>query len=71
MAPEVLQGAIKFQAESLLCIDIYALALVIWELLSRCRAAGRTVCLVLDFQPHIHVSIFFDPAAFIIYTLCI
>jgi len=35
MAPEVLQGAVAFQAEAFLCIDVYALALVLWEMLSR------------------------------------
>lgn len=38
MAPEVLQGAVAFQAEAFLCIDVYALALVLWELLSRYSA---------------------------------
>ena len=36
MAPEVLQGAVMFQAESFLSIDMYALALVMWEIVSRC-----------------------------------
>lgn len=42
MAPEILQGAITFQRESYLAIDIYALALVMWEVLSRCRTADVT-----------------------------
>ena len=33
---QVLQGAVAFSAEAFLCIDVYALALVLWELLSRC-----------------------------------
>ena len=37
MAPEVLEGAITFQRESFLRIDVYALALVLWELVSRCN----------------------------------
>ncbi|RWS06656.1 activin receptor type-2B-like protein [Dinothrombium tinctorium] len=36
MAPEVLEGAINFSRDSLLRIDMYALGLVLWELLSRC-----------------------------------
>jgi len=43
MAPEVLQGAIAFNAESFLCIDVYALALVMWELLSRCDETSAPV----------------------------
>ncbi|TKS66712.1 Activin receptor type-2B [Collichthys lucidus] len=39
MAPEVLEGAINFQRDSFLRIDMYALGLVLWELASRCKAA--------------------------------
>ncbi|XP_015120962.1 activin receptor type-2A [Diachasma alloeum] len=38
MAPEVLEGAINFTRDSFLRIDIYACALVLWELASRCAA---------------------------------
>eukprot|EP00795_Rhopilema_esculentum_P014417 gene14417-5471_t len=38
MAPEVLDGAITFQRESFMRIDIYALSLVMWEMVSRCTA---------------------------------
>jgi len=38
MAPEVLEGAINFTREAFLHIDVYALALVLWELASRCTA---------------------------------
>ena len=38
MAPEVLDGAIAFQRESFMRIDVYALALVMWEMVSRCTA---------------------------------
>lgn len=37
MAPEVLEGAINFNRDAFLRIDMYACALVLWELLSRCR----------------------------------
>ena len=36
MAPEVLEGAINFQRDSFLRIDMYAMGLVLWELVSRC-----------------------------------
>lgn len=39
MAPEVLDGAISFQRDAFLRIDMYAVALVLWELVSRCSAA--------------------------------
>lgn len=43
MAPEVLEGAINFQRDSFLRIDMYAFGLVLWELASRCTAAdGET-----------------------------
>ena len=40
MAPEVLEGAITFTRDAFLRIDMYALALVMWEILSRCTAAS-------------------------------
>lgn len=39
MAPEVLEGAINFQRDSFLRIDMYAMGLVLWELVSRCPEA--------------------------------
>ena len=39
MAPEVLEGAINFQRDSFLRIDMYAMGLVLWELAARCTAA--------------------------------
>jgi len=43
MAPEVLEGAINFQRDAFLRIDMYAVGLVLWELASRCKAAdGET-----------------------------
>jgi len=36
MAPEVLEGAINFQRDAFLRIDMYAFALVSWEVLTRC-----------------------------------
>lgn len=35
MSPEVLQGAIDFSWAAFLQIDVYATALILWELLSR------------------------------------
>ncbi|XP_061877336.1 activin receptor type-2B-like isoform X2 [Entelurus aequoreus] len=43
MAPEVLEGAINFQRDAFLRIDMYALGLVLWELLTRCKAADGPV----------------------------
>uniref|UniRef100_A0AAX7TQ30 Serine/threonine-protein kinase receptor n=1 Tax=Astatotilapia calliptera TaxID=8154 RepID=A0AAX7TQ30_ASTCA len=43
MAPEVLEGAINFQRDSFLRIDMYAVGLVLWELASRCKAADGPV----------------------------
>uniref|UniRef100_A0ACB8FVX9 Activin receptor type-2B n=1 Tax=Sphaerodactylus townsendi TaxID=933632 RepID=A0ACB8FVX9_9SAUR len=43
MAPEVLEGAINFQRDAFLRIDMYAMGLVLWELVSRCRAADGPV----------------------------
>lgn len=47
MAPEVLEGAINFQRDAFLRIDMYAVGLVLWELASRCTAAdgkNRNIC---------------------------
>ena len=46
MAPEVLEGAINFNRDAFLRIDMYACALVLWELLSRCRAQVSTPSII-------------------------
>ncbi|XP_023224669.1 activin receptor type-2A-like [Centruroides sculpturatus] len=38
MAPEVLEGAVNFNKDAFLRIDMYACGLVLWELISRCCA---------------------------------
>lgn len=43
MAPEVLEGAINFQRDAFLRIDMYACGLVLWEVLSRCTAQDGPV----------------------------
>ncbi|XP_039190125.1 activin receptor type-2B isoform X2 [Crotalus tigris] len=43
MAPEVLEGAINFQRDSFLRIDMYAMGLVLWELVSRSTATDGPV----------------------------
>ncbi|CAL4137205.1 unnamed protein product, partial [Meganyctiphanes norvegica] len=43
MAPEVLEGAINFQCDAFLRIDMYACGLVLWEVLSRCSAQDGPV----------------------------
>ncbi|XP_063827655.1 activin receptor type-2A-like [Ostrinia nubilalis] len=40
MAPEVLDGAINFTKDAFLRIDMYACALVLWEIASRCKDGG-------------------------------
>ena len=35
MAPEVLEGAISFDQEAFQRIDMYAVSLVLWEMLTR------------------------------------
>ena len=37
MAPEVLEGAISFNQESFLRIDVYAFGLILWEMASMCQ----------------------------------
>jgi serine/threonine protein kinase len=43
MAPEVLDGSIGFSIDFILKIDIYAFALILWELVSRCTAGDGVV----------------------------
>ncbi|XP_066956058.1 activin receptor type-2A-like [Macrobrachium rosenbergii] len=43
MAPEVLDGAINFQRDAFLRIDMYACGLVLWEILSRCSSQDGPV----------------------------
>jgi activin receptor type-2B len=43
MAPEILEGAINFNRDSFLRIDVYACGLVLWELVSRCTAHSAPV----------------------------
>ncbi|XP_059182926.1 activin receptor type-2B-like [Centropristis striata] len=43
MAPEVLEGAINFQRDAFLRIDMYSVGLVLWELVSRCKAVDGPV----------------------------
>lgn len=37
MAPEVLEGSIYFGQDSIIRIDLYALGLILWEMMSRCK----------------------------------
>lgn len=55
MAPEVLEGAINFNRDAFLRIDMYACALVLWELLSRCRGQDAPVPeYLLPFEEEVH-----------------
>ena len=67
MAPEVLEGAINFTRESFLYIDVYAFALVLWELASRCSCVDgmffRSVwppCCVCENVPAFHNTLHFE-----------
>ena len=45
MAPEVLEGAISFDREAYFRIDIYAFALILWELTTRTKTVnGEAKC---------------------------
>ncbi|XP_059353748.1 activin receptor type-2A isoform X2 [Carassius carassius] len=60
MAPEVLEGAISFQRDAFLRIDMYATGLVLWELASRCTAADGPVdefCLPFEEEAGLHPSL--------------
>lgn len=41
-SPEVLEGAINFQKDAFLRIDMYAFGLVMWEIMSRCSTASES-----------------------------
>ena len=49
MAPEVLEGAINFNRAAFVRIDLYACALVLWELASRCTAHDGTCSVLRSF----------------------
>lgn len=53
MAPEVLEGAINFQRDAFLRIDMYAMGLVLWELASRCTAADGKEKVLFKYIYHI------------------
>ena len=66
MAPEVLEGAINFNRDAFLRIDMYSVGLVLWELITRCSS--------LDGELRIHNSHHFNfNLTYIIYVnmLCI
>jgi len=43
MAPEVLEGAINFNRDAFLRIDMYSVGLVLWEMVSRCSSVDGPV----------------------------
>jgi hypothetical protein len=43
MAPEYLDGAIHFSGDALLRVDIYACAMIFWEMVNRCTVHGQPV----------------------------
>lgn len=53
MAPEVLEGAINFNRDAFLRIDVYACGLVLWEMVSRCDATGPVGDYLLPFEAEV------------------
>ncbi|XP_050404913.1 activin receptor type-2B [Patella vulgata] len=54
MAPEILEGAICFNRDAFLRIDMYACGLVLWELVARCSARdGPVEEYILPFEEEI------------------
>ena len=43
MAPEILDGAMCFNRDAFLRVDMYACALVLWEMTNRCTVLGKTM----------------------------
>lgn len=54
MSPEVLDGSINFSIEHFLKIDVYACALVLWEILSRCSLPEGfySLCVQSEYSYH-------------------
>uniref|UniRef100_H2ZGC6 Serine/threonine-protein kinase receptor n=1 Tax=Ciona savignyi TaxID=51511 RepID=H2ZGC6_CIOSA len=52
MAPEILEGAINFQRDAFLRIDMYAFALVMWEIITRCSDSpgGATPTYLMPYE---------------------
>ncbi|CAK9303941.1 unnamed protein product [Gordionus sp. m RMFG-2023] len=50
MAPEILEGAISYSIETFLKIDVYAFALVLWELMTRCTNINDATLSNLDYK---------------------
>lgn len=53
MAPEVLEGAINFNRDAFLKIDVYACGLVLWEMVSRCDAVEPPAEYLLPFEAEV------------------
>jgi len=53
MSPELIEGAIAFTKETFLRIDLYASALVLWEIISRGNFYGETYEYKLPFQDEV------------------
>lgn len=56
MSPEVLELTMSFDLNSFLHIDMYACALVLWELMSRCSVNGKQPS-VADVQMNFAVTL--------------
>lgn len=55
MAPEVLEGAINFNRDAFLRIDVYACGLVLWEMVSRCDTVGPVGEYLLPFEAEVRI----------------
>ena len=54
MSPEVLEGAVNFQREAFMRIDMYACGLVLWEITTRCVIDGcKFSCNIWFYNPFI------------------
>lgn len=51
MAPEVLEGAVRFSPSSFLSMDVYSLSLILWELMMRCQLELGINFIELGIQP--------------------
>lgn len=63
MAPEVLESATEFSAFAFKQIDVYAAALVLWEVMSRCKYNDGNICSNEDLSVIIAVFYLLEPLA--------
>lgn len=59
MSPEVLEGATEFSAFAFRQIDVYAAALVLWEVIKRTVFHDRKISFFLSYRNRSSQQIFF------------